>query len=62
MSRGVRTSVLTPDRGVGCREMRTPEDVMEMRQLPGLGLRADPASGLTGGPRVSRPRRAAMPA
>ncbi len=37
MSRGVWTSLLTPDRGVGSEEMRTPEDVLEMRQLPGLG-------------------------
>ena len=37
MSRGVCTSVLTPERGVEGEEMRTPEDVLEMRRLHGLG-------------------------
>ena len=37
MSREVCTSVLTPERGVGSDEMRTPEDVLEMRRLQGLG-------------------------
>lgn len=31
------TSVSTPGRGVGREEMRTPEDVLEMRRLHGLG-------------------------
>ena len=39
MSRGVCTSVLTPERGVGSEEMRTPEDLLEMRRLHGLGWR-----------------------
>ena len=37
MSREVCTSVLTPERGVGSDEMRTPEDVLEMRRLHRLG-------------------------
>ena len=37
MSREVCTSVLTPERGVGSDEMRTPEDVVEMRRLRGFG-------------------------
>ena len=37
MSRGICTSFLTPERGVGNDEMRTPEDVLEMRRLHGLG-------------------------
>ena len=38
MSEGACTSVLTPQQGVGREEMRTPEDVLEMRRLQGLGL------------------------
>ena len=37
MTREACTSVSTPGLGVGREEMRTPEDVLEMRRLHGLG-------------------------
>ena len=37
MSGGACTSFLTPEQGVGREEMRTPEDVLEMRQAPPAG-------------------------
>ena len=55
MSRGVCTSVLRPDRGVGSEEMRTPEDVLEMRRLHGLGWGTQRIAAAFGGARTTVP-------